>query len=101
MSPRGPFDTIRRPIVTRPKMESPLPIGALLDGKYRIGEVLAAGGMGVVVAATHEALEQRVAIKFLLPDAANEPEAIERFMREARAAARLRSDHVVRVFDVG
>jgi tRNA A-37 threonylcarbamoyl transferase component Bud32 len=75
--------------------------GTLIAGKYRVGEVLAAGGMGVVVEAEHTALGQRVAIKFLRPEAAREAEFVERFLREARAAASLQSDHVIRVFDIG
>src|ERR1700722_1939636 len=73
--------------------------GDILAGKYRIERVLGKGGMGVVVAAMHLQLRQRVALKFLLPDATGE--VTERFQREARAAARLRSDHVARVVDVG
>ena len=75
--------------------------GTILAGKYRVDGVLGKGGMGVVVAATHLALEQRVALKFLLPAALESPEATERFSREARAAVRLRSEHVARVLDVG
>ncbi|HEY3499819.1 MAG TPA: serine/threonine-protein kinase [Polyangiaceae bacterium] len=75
--------------------------GQILLGKYRIERVLGMGGMGVVVAATHVTLEERVAIKFLLPDALSNPEAIARFLREARAAVRIKSEHVARVTDVG
>src|SRR5437879_8353287 len=57
--------------------------------------------MGVVVAATHLQLDQRVAIKFMLPAAFESPEALARFNREARAAVRLRSEHVARVLDTG
>jgi len=57
--------------------------------------------MGVVVAATHLQLDQRVAIKFMLPEAFANPEAIARFNREARAAVKLRSEHVARVLDTG
>jgi serine/threonine-protein kinase len=59
------------------------------------------GGMGVVLAARHVALEQRVAIKMLLPEIAKLPEAAKRFLREARASTNLRSEHVARVLDVG
>jgi serine/threonine-protein kinase len=72
-----------------------------LLGKYRIERVLGVGGMGVVVAATHTTLEERVAIKFLLPEALRNPEAVQRFLREARAAVRIKSEHVARVTDVG
>jgi serine/threonine-protein kinase len=57
--------------------------------------------MGVVVAAWHIELEQRVAVKFLLPQFAQDQSAAERFRREARAAVQIRSEHVARVIDVG
>ncbi len=75
--------------------------GDVLAGKYRIEKVLGAGGMGVVVSAFHVQLEEKVAIKFLLPDALAMKEAVARFAREARAAVKIKSEHVVRVFDVG
>jgi serine/threonine-protein kinase len=75
--------------------------GEVLAGKYRVERVLGAGGMGVVILATHIHLEQKVAIKLLLPEALQNPEAIRRFVQEAKAAARIRGDHVVRVHDVG
>jgi tRNA A-37 threonylcarbamoyl transferase component Bud32 len=75
--------------------------GQILLGKYRIERVLGVGGMGVVVAATHVSLEERVAIKFLLPEALQNAEAVARFLREARAAVRIKSEHVARVTDVG
>ncbi|MGH7270297.1 MAG: serine/threonine-protein kinase, partial [Polyangiaceae bacterium] len=79
----------------------PVAIGSLLAGKYRIDRVLGQGGMGIVVAATHLHLDQRVAIKFLLGQAAQNAEAVMRFTREARAATKILSEHVVRVSDVG
>jgi len=75
--------------------------GDVIAGKYRIDRVLGQGGMGVVLAATNLHLEQRVALKFLLPGHRSEPRVVERFLREARASARLRSEHVCRVYDVG
>ncbi len=75
--------------------------GDLLAGKYRIERVLGQGGMGVVVSAVHEALEERVALKFLLPEALQNKEAVARFTREARAAVKIRSEYVARVSDVG
>ncbi len=75
--------------------------GDLLAGKYRIERVLGQGGMGVVVAAIHEALDERVALKFLLPEALTNQEAVARFTREARAAVKIRSEYVARVTDVG
>ncbi len=75
--------------------------GQILGGKYRVDRVLGAGGMGMVVAATHLQLEERVAIKFLLPEALQNAEAVARFGREARAAVKIRGEHVARVIDVG
>jgi serine/threonine protein kinase len=75
-------------------------VGDVIAGKYRLEQILGFGGMGVVVAAMHLELEQRVALKFMLPHAMTSPEATERFVREARAAARLRSEHICRVLDV-
>jgi predicted Ser/Thr protein kinase len=75
--------------------------GQILAGKFRIERVLGQGGMGVVVAATHIQLDERVALKFLLPEALGNPEAVARFAREARAAVKIKSEHVARVSDVG
>ena len=75
--------------------------GDILAGKYRVDRVLGVGGMGVVVAAHHVDLDDRVAIKFLLPDALRNGEAVARFMREAQAAVKIKSEHVARVTDVG
>jgi serine/threonine protein kinase len=74
--------------------------GALIDGKYRVEQVLGEGGMGIVFQATHVRLGQRVAIKMLHPHMLYKPEIVERFEREARAAAQLRSTNAVRVVDV-
>ena len=57
--------------------------------------------MGVVAAATHLQLEETVAIKFLLPEALESEEIVARFEREARAAVKIKSEHVARVIDVG
>lgn len=80
--------------------DSPVSVGELLNRKYRVERLIGVGGMGVVVAAWHTELQQRVALKFLRRSFSQHPEAAERFRREARAAARISSDHVVRVFDV-
>src|SRR5213079_1631159 len=71
-----------------------------LSEKYEITGVLGAGGMGVVLAARHIELGQRVAIKFLNAQFARHPAAVARFLREARAAAGIQSEHVARVHDV-
>ena len=75
--------------------------GDVLAGKYRVERVLGAGGMGVVVAARHIHLDEKVALKFLLPEALGSGEAVARFIREARAAVKIKSEHVARVSDVG
>ncbi len=75
--------------------------GDLIAGKYQVEHVLGTGAMGVVVSALHLTLRQRVAIKILLPQAMERPEGIARFLREARAAAAVQSEHVARVLDVG
>src|SRR6187431_2674427 len=75
--------------------------GQILGGKYRVDRILGAGGMGMVVAATHLQLDERIAIKFLLPEALRNPEAVARFGREAKAAVKIRGEHVARVIDVG
>jgi serine/threonine-protein kinase len=75
--------------------------GEVFAGKYRIEGVLGVGGMGYVLAATHLELQQRVAIKMLLPERASNAETVARFMREGRTAVQIRSEHVARVLDVG
>ena len=80
--------------------ESSLRPGHLLGGKYRVERVLGAGGMGVVVAARHVALDARFAIKLMRREAASDEESVARFLREARAAGRLKSEHCVHVIDV-
>jgi eukaryotic-like serine/threonine-protein kinase len=75
-------------------------VGDVLAGKYRIERILGAGGMGVVVAVHHLHLDQRFALKLMLPELLTSEEAVTRFMREARLAAKIKSDHVVRVSDV-
>lgn len=79
----------------------PVQEGDMLAGKYRVEKILGQGGMGVVVAAYHVALNQRVAVKFLLPGAMESEESVGRFLREARAAVQIKSEHVARVSDVG
>jgi serine/threonine-protein kinase len=87
--------------VTAGEQLPPVAPGDLVAGKYRVDRVLGAGGMGVVVAATHEQLDQRVALKFLLAAVAVNADIVHRFLREARAAVKIQSEHVARVLDVG
>ena len=78
-------------------------LGEVIAQKYRVESLVGRGGMGVVVAARHVQLGQVVAIKLLTlpPDEERREEAAARFLNEAQAAARLHSDHVVRIYDVG
>ena len=85
---------------SRPPASPPAP-GTLIAGKYRVDGVLGSGGMGVVLSATHVHLREKVAIKLLHPSRLARAGATERFMREARAASRIRGEHVARVFDGG
>jgi serine/threonine-protein kinase len=75
--------------------------GELIAGKYRVERVIGEGGMGTVLAARHELLDVRVAVKVLSAELTHQPGIIARFLREARAVARLKSEHVARVMDVG
>jgi len=86
----------------RPGFEPSLPvaIGDVVEGKYRVDRFLAAGGMGTLVVATHMSLRQPVVIKFMSPLVTDNGSGIRRFTLEARAAARIHSEHVARVFDV-
>jgi eukaryotic-like serine/threonine-protein kinase len=75
--------------------------GSVIAGKYEVERVLGSGGMGIVLAARHKQLGQRVAIKLLHGEAAADSSAATRFLREARSAVALASEHVTRVLDVG
>jgi serine/threonine-protein kinase len=74
--------------------------GDVIAGKYALGNVIGEGGMGVVYEATHTRLHQRLAIKVLRPDVPDFKLVLERFEREARATAQLRTIHAARVIDV-
>ncbi|MDB5217441.1 MAG: serine/threonine protein kinase [Myxococcaceae bacterium] len=75
--------------------------GDMVDGRYRIECYLGGGGMASVYRATHVVLEQAVAIKVVSPQIRELPGMAQRFLREARAATQLKSEHVARVSDVG
>ena len=76
-------------------------VGRLLDRRYRLDRSIARGGMATVYDATDTRLDRRVAVKVMRPALASDPDFVERFAREARAAARLSSPEVVAVFDQG
>jgi serine/threonine protein kinase len=75
--------------------------GHVIADKYELEALVGEGGMGSVWRARHRQLESAVALKLMSPAIASQPEALNRFLREARAAARLSSLHVVKVFDFG
>jgi serine/threonine-protein kinase len=76
-------------------------VGDVVANKYQIQKILGRGGMGVVVAAMHVHLRERVALKVLLPSKAADPDSRARFLREARVTARLQNEHIAQVMDVG
>ena len=77
-----------------------LTVGDVISGKFRVERILGEGGMGLVVAATHLGLDERVALKLIHPNARKSAQAVGRFFQEAKAAAKLKSEHVARVLDV-
>ncbi len=81
--------------------ENTVPIGTVFLNKYRVEAILGSGGMGVVALCTHLQLNEKVAIKMLRSDVLHDEDAVERFTREAQAAAKLKSEYVARVSDVG
>ena len=82
-------------------MLSSAQVGTLIAGKYRVERVLGKGGMGIVVAARHLQLDERVAIKFPLARMRDRGDVVTRLVREGRASMRIRSEHVARVYDIG
>jgi serine/threonine-protein kinase len=76
-------------------------VGSVISGKFEVLRVLGQGAMGVVVAARHLELDETVAIKFIHPEAQSVPDIVSRFAREAKACARLGSEHIAKVMDVG
>ncbi len=78
-----------------------IPPGTVLMDKYRVVRTIGRGGRGGGSAADHLTLHARVAIKFLVPNLVSNEQIVKRFINEARAATRIRSDHVANVIDVG
>ncbi|MCE9561992.1 MAG: protein kinase [Planctomycetes bacterium] len=70
-------------------------------GGYQVLELLGEGGMGIVYLAEDSQLQRRVALKVMKPDLARIDTARQRFLTEARAAARIKSDHVVTIYQTG
>ena len=83
-----------------PPGEDPLAAGTQL-GAYRLGRKLGEGGMGVVVLGTHGLLQRQAALKIIRPEIAAERNFVERFLREARAAAAVNHQNLVAIHDAG
>jgi tRNA A-37 threonylcarbamoyl transferase component Bud32 len=78
-----------------------LQAGQVIEGKYRIVRLLGEGGMGAVYEGENVRIHRRVAIKVLHAGVAENLDAVQRFEREAQAAGRIGSDHIVEVIDLG
>lgn len=89
------------PLSSEAPIELPFAVGEVIAGKYEVIGLIGSGGMGYVVSARHVELGELVAIKFLRSEALAYEELVMRFAREARAAVRIKSEHVARVYDVG
>jgi serine/threonine-protein kinase len=76
-------------------------VGEIVAGKYRVERVLGTGGMAFVLSARHVELDQHFALKFLDEKFLGNDKITERFTQEAKAACRIKSEHVARVYDVG
>jgi|GEM_PF-6014565 len=87
--------------MTNDEVSSVLPVGTIVADKYRVERMVGKGGMGEVVAVRHLKLDELFAIKVLVVDGVDRDEPIERFVREAKAAVKLKhNEHVARVTDV-
>jgi serine/threonine-protein kinase len=75
--------------------------GAVFGARWRVGRCIRAGGMGAVYEAAHVETEGRCALKVMLPEVADSAELRARFRQEAQVAAKITSDHIVKVFDAG
>lgn len=101
-----PVDGVQTVRVTAPRLGPDPALGRVLSGRYRIERVLGEGAMGRVYAATQLSLGLEVAVKLLHPHTEERADKawqrqVRRFYREARAATRLTSQHIVRVSDFG
>src|SRR5688500_18294734 len=76
-------------------------LGRVLDERYRVGRAIGKGGMGVVYEAQHLLIGRKVALKTMAAHTSFSPAAVERFRREAQAAASVGNSHIVDVLDMG
>lgn len=75
--------------------------GDLIGGRYRLQRIIGAGAMGTVWSARNESTDRDFALKLMLPEAAKNPIALQRFFQEAKASGRLRHRSIVEVYDLG
>jgi eukaryotic-like serine/threonine-protein kinase len=99
--PRETFPSSGLQPLSQEPLTIPFAVGDVIADKYEVVGLLGTGGMGYVISARHTELGEMMALKFLRPEALAHAELVERFAREARAAAKIRSEHVANVFDVG
>lgn len=97
--PRGPGSSLEDQGTPGDPDRAEERIGRVLGGRYELRRLLGRGGMGLVYEALHITVGRSVAIKLLRHDLARSREAVNRFMREARAAAAIGNEHIVEVFD--
>lgn len=90
-----------RPVERTCLVDAPWYAGDIIAGRYQLETLIAEGGMGLVFRAQHLILEQPIALKLVRPTLVRHPVAVARFLDEARVIARLKSPHVVHVFDSG
>lgn len=84
-----------------PESTPPIPVGTIIGGKFRVTAYLGSGGMARVYEAENVDIGKRVAVKVLSKELTGSRTVSQRFIREARAAARIRSPYICDVFDVG
>jgi eukaryotic-like serine/threonine-protein kinase len=96
----SPAGSCRRPLESGVATRE-LPSSELVDGRYRIIGQLGAGAMGIVFRAEDVMLQRPAALKMIEPELARDPDAVDNFLREARALARLRHDNVVQIYAFG
>src|SRR4051812_26274746 len=94
-------ESASRPTSSDHRLLAPVHEGQTLAEKYLVGKLIDIGGMGAVFEAGDPRLDRRVAIKVLCPRLVASATAAERFKREARAATRITSEHVVKVLEIG
>jgi len=75
--------------------------GEIIDGRYKLNRIVASGGMATIYAATDLRLDRTIAVKIMHPHLAQDEKFVERFIREAKAAASLSHPNIVAVLDQG